>query len=168
MVKKNSQRSKEYEESLTEMKEDYIRTIYVLRDRNKQDPKVTEIAKYLKQKKSTVSEALKTLHDQGLVYKERYKPIILTERGLKLALKLTWKHRLIELFLYNVLDFSLEDLHQEAHKLEHATSDILADKLHEFITNPEQSKKKLEMINKVEILTCPHGQPLPDKKDFFE
>ena len=150
---------------LTEMKEDYLRAIYVLEEKTKQLPRVSNIAEYLKQKKSTVSEALKSLHEQELVIREPYKPIMLTSKGLFLAKRLTLKHRLIEVFLHNVLGISKDRIHQEAHKLEHATSDLFSSKLHSFLTDIDASIKKLEELKQVEVLTCPHGRPLPSLID---
>ena len=77
---------------LTETKEDYIRAIYVLQHRYNRAPMVNEISQYLEIKKTTVSEALKSLSDAGFVIKENYKPIGLTKEGLEIAknlLKLT-------------------------------------------------------------------------------
>ena len=149
------------EESLTETKEDYIRAIYVLSHRNNRAPMVSEIAQYLDIKKTTVSEALKSLSDSGFVIKENYKPINLTERGLEIAKNLTWKHRLIEVFLYRLLGVEIDKVHQEAHKLEHAFSDDVMNRIFHFLDDPDSSIELLTQLkSQGEILTCPHGQPL--------
>lgn len=148
---------------LSEMQEDYIRAIYVLQHRTQKNPMLNEIAEYLKiKKKTTISEALKTLHDIGFVIKIKYKPIHLTAKGLQFAKILTWKHRLIELFLYRFLDIPIDELHEEAHKLEHSFSDSISNALYKFVTNPRNSIKKIENYIEDDVLKCPHGQPLPN------
>ena len=148
-------------QELTETKEDYIRAIYVLNHRFNRPPMVNEIAQYLEIKKTTVSEALKTLSDLGFVIKENYKPIKLTDRGLDIAKNLTWKHRLIEVFLYRMLRVEIDKVHQEAHKLEHAFSDDVMDRIFNFLSDPDASIQLLhELKDEGKILTCPHGQPL--------
>ena len=146
---------------LSETKEDYIRAIYVLQHRYNRAPMVNEISQYLEIKKTTVSEALKSLSDAGFVKKENYKPISLTEQGLEIAKNLTWKHRLIEVFLYRMLGVDIDKVHQEAHKLEHAFSDDVMERIFNFLNDPDKSINLLQQLrNDGAILTCPHGQPL--------
>ena len=147
--------------NLNETKEDYIRTIYVLNERLNRPPMVNEIALYLEIKKTTVSEALKSLTDSGYVIKENYKPIRLTDQGMQIAKNLTWKHRLIEVFLYRMLHVDIGKVHQEAHKLEHAFSDDVIQRIFNFLDNPDESIQLLQQLKSEDkILTCPHGQPL--------
>lgn len=146
---------------LTETKEDYLRAIYVLKHRYNREPKVSDIAQYLEIKKTTVSEALKSLSDDGYVIKENYKPISLTSEGLGIAKNLTWKHRLIEVFLYRMLGVDINQVHNEAHKLEHAFSDDVMDRMYKFLSDPDSSIQLLNDLKESgKILTCPHGQPL--------
>ena len=151
-----------HEENLTESKEDYLRAIFILKHRHNKTPMLNEIAEYLGIKKTTVSEALKSLHDQGLVVKQNYKPIDLTHEGNRIAKKLTWKHRLIESFLFHLLGVPDDQVHNEAHKLEHSLSDEIAVKLYNFLNEYHQS---IELFKKLKdnnaVLTCPHGQPIP-------
>ena len=154
-------KNKDNDNDLTETKEDYLRAIYVLHHRYNRAPMVNEIAQYLDIKKTTVSEALKSLSDAGFVNKENYKPISLTEMGMKIAKNLTFKHRLIEVFLYRMLGVEIDKVHQEAHRLEHAFSDDVMDKIFQFLSDPESSIKLLQDLkDDGNILTCPHGQPL--------
>ena len=154
-------KKKPSEMDLTETKEDYLRAIFVLQHRYSRAPMVNEIAKYLEIKKTTVSEALKSLSDAGLVIKENYKPISLTTEGLKIAENLTWKHRLIEVFLYRMLGVDIDKVHNEAHKLEHAFSDDVMERIFDFLSDPDASIQLLhDLKDEGKILTCPHGQPL--------
>ncbi|HEX4137784.1 MAG TPA: metal-dependent transcriptional regulator [Bryobacteraceae bacterium] len=57
-------------------------------------------------------------------------------------------HRLLERFLHDVLDYSWEEVHEEAERLEHFISEKLEDRIAAKLGNPE---------------TDPHGHPIPDK-----
>ncbi|NMB03627.1 MAG: metal-dependent transcriptional regulator, partial [Tissierellia bacterium] len=70
----------------------------------------------------------------------------LTIKGFLQGEKLIKKHRLWELFLTASLGLSSEEVHEEAEKLEHATSDRVLEALDAFLNYPEN---------------CPHGQPIP-------
>jgi len=95
---------------------------------------------------ASVTEMAGRLRDLGLCAYEPYKGVRLTGRGRREALKLLRNHRLWERFLSDILDLPWDTVHTEAHRLEHATSDEVAERLAAFLNNPE---------------TCPHGLPVP-------
>ena len=64
----------------------------------------------------------------------------------KEAIKMIRKHRLWELFLNKTLGLSKDQVHDEAEKLEHATSDLVLEALNVFLASPD---------------TCPHGKAIP-------
>ncbi|HYV33813.1 MAG TPA: metal-dependent transcriptional regulator [Candidatus Limnocylindria bacterium] len=130
---------------LTSTKEDYLRAIFILLGRNSKVG-TTDIAKYLNLSKSTVSERLKELMAQKLIEPSFYSSIRLTSRGNKIGEQLTYKHRLIEVFLNQKLKIPKNQVHAEAHKLEHAFSDKVIKKLSKFLGNPK---------------TDPHGKVIP-------
>jgi DtxR family Mn-dependent transcriptional regulator len=99
---------------------------------------VVGIAKVLNLRKSTVSERLKELMAQNLIEQSYYSTIRLTAKGYKIAEKLTYKHRLIEVFLHNVLKIPKNQLHAEADRLEHAFSDEVIKKMAKFLNNPKR------------------------------
>lgn len=131
--------------SLTSTKEDYLRAIYLLQAEKTTVP-VTQIAKRLQLSKSTVSERVKELTRDKFVISEIYGQVALSPRGLKVAQKLTYKHRLIEVFLYQVLKMPKNLIHLEAEKLEHALSDSVIKRLAKFLNYPKSD---------------PHGSPIP-------
>jgi len=104
------------------------------------------VAEDLSVSPASVTEMAGRLDDQGLCVYEPYKGVRLTKRGRREALKLLRNHRLWERFLSDVLHLPWDTVHVEAHRLEHATSDLVAERLAVFLNNPE---------------TCPHGMPLP-------
>ena len=129
----------------TANKEDYLRALYIL-DEEKHELKSIDLAHYLDVSKPSVSEMVKELNKEGLISYKKYSKLKFTSKGRKIAQKLTSKHRLIELFLKNMLKVKSQNVHQEAHRLEHAFSDDSIKKLRKLLGNPKKD---------------PHGKPIP-------
>ena len=132
-------------------REDYLRAIFCLNEQESAKAKSVDIAKYLKVSKPAVSEMLRKLKNDGYLEMSPYSNIELTQKGLTEAQKLTYKHRIIELFLVDVLDFKKDEIHEEAHKLEHSMSDEVAKRIGKFLKDPE---------------LCPCGQKIPNPKSL--
>ncbi|MCB9814169.1 metal-dependent transcriptional regulator [Candidatus Nomurabacteria bacterium] len=131
---------------LTATKEDYIRAIYLLQNNSSKGAGVTNIAKRLGLSKSTVSERMKELSHDGLVSNAPYTGITLTTKGRNEAEKLTYKHRVIEVFLNQVLQMHISQVHAEAEQLEHACSDKVIKCLANFLHNPKTDPHGTEII----------------------
>ncbi len=123
---------------LTLTQEDYLRAILVSQERNHGKTGTVKVAEYLKLSKSTVSERLQDLMRQKLIAPSLYADIVLTKKGRSIAEKLTYKHRIAEVFLHDVLKIPKAQVHEEAHKLEHALSDVVVKKLAEYLGRPKQ------------------------------
>jgi len=136
--------------SLSATREDYIRAIYTLEE-SSGSAKVTQIAERLGLSKSTVSERLKELVREGLVEAEPYAEVSLTKKGQEAGKKLTYKHRVIEVFLNEKLKLPKSKVHVEAHKLEHSVSDEVIQRLAKFLDHPD---------------TDPHGSEIPKIKSW--
>jgi DtxR family transcriptional regulator, Mn-dependent transcriptional regulator len=95
----------------------------------------------------TVTTMVKSLADAGLAAYEPRQGVKLTRKGEKLALSMLRRHRLIELFLIQVLNVDWSEVHAEAEELEHALSDRLIERIDDFLGNPRFD---------------PHGDPIPD------
>lgn len=130
---------------ISSTKEDYLRSIYYLEQIHGRSPKTTEIAKYLGLGKSTVSERLQDLSNSGFIQHSRYGAIAMENKGRTIAQRLTAKHRIIEVFLHKILKRPVAELHNEAHRLEHAFSDESIEALKVLLGNPKVD---------------PHGQPI--------
>ena len=89
------------------------------------------------------------LEEKGLVVREPYKGVNLTEDGRKLALSVFRRHRLAEKLLVDMLGIGWAESHEEACRLEHSISDQVASSIQKKLDNPK---------------TCPHGNPIPDEK----
>ncbi len=135
---------------LSATKEDYIRAIYMLQEGGS-SVGVTQIADKLKLGKSTVSERLKELAKEGYVEAGLYTHVSLTKKGYEVGRKLTYKHRIIEVFLNTVLKVPKGRVHEEAHRLEHACSDDVIKRLAKFLDYPEND---------------PHGSKIPKIKGW--
>ncbi len=120
---------------MTPTREDYIRAVYSLHEQGL-SVRIIDIARYLKLARSTVSERVRDLEKTRLIKTDRSGGINLTKQGMTLAEKLTYKHRLIEVFLHVVLGMDTKKVHAEAHALEHAFSDEVISHLAKFLGNP--------------------------------
>jgi DtxR family transcriptional regulator, Mn-dependent transcriptional regulator len=94
----------------------------------------------------TATTMVKALSESGLVRYEPYAGVRLTPAGEKLAALVLRRHRLIELFLVQVMGMSWTEVHDEAEHLEHAVSDRLIQRIDEMLGHPS---------------TDPHGDPIP-------
>ena len=127
--------------------EEYLETIGALED-TESPVSTTSIAQSMGVSLASVSEMLRRLAEKGLVLYTPYGGANLTEEGQLRFLRLTRRHRLWEVFLTRYLGIGWEDVYDHACSLEHATTDLVADKLAAFLDNPE---------------FCPHGSPIPKK-----
>ena len=100
----------------------------------------------------TATAMVKTLSESGLVRYEPYAGVALTPAGEKLAASVVRRHRLIELFLVQVLGFGWDEVHEEAEQLEHVVSDRLITRIDEMLGRPAVD---------------PHGDPIPNEEGAF-
>jgi DtxR family Mn-dependent transcriptional regulator len=100
----------------------------------------------------TATAMVKTLSESGLVRYEPYAGVALTPAGEKLAASVVRRHRLIELFLVQVMGFGWDEVHEEAEHLEHVVSDRLVTRIDEMLGKP---------------VVDPHGDPIPDAEGAF-
>lgn len=127
-------------------REDYLRAIYNFWEQKGRVIRSVDIAEYLDISKASVSQMLKKLAKQRQIRIKPYSYVLFSAKGLQEAKKLTYKHRIIEVFLMNVLGIDKQKIHQEAHKLEHCFSDNAIKKLAKFLNNPKY---------------CPDGKKIP-------
>ena len=132
---------------LSAVMEDYIKAIYAIRSDGQERVSTSALADSLDVTAPTVSSMLKKLEERGLVDREEYKGVTLTEEGELVALEILRHHRLLEAFLTERLDYDWADVHDEADRLEHHVSDELTDRIAEALGNPGVD---------------PHGDPIPD------
>lgn len=117
-------------------KEDYLKAIHSLDGAHRKISNKS-IADLLAVSAASVSEMNSRLVKEELVSHTPYKGVQLTEKGIKSANLLIRKHRLWEVFLYEKLDFQWDEVHAEADRLEHASSNLLVERLYEFLGQPK-------------------------------
>ena len=94
--------------------EDYIKAIYSIQEKADERVGTSELADYLDVTSPTVSSMLNKLEERGLVDREEYRGVTLTEEGEVVALEILRHHRLLEAFLTERLDYDWADVHEEA------------------------------------------------------
>ncbi len=113
---------------MTPNKEDYLKCIYEI---GTEVDKISnkEIASRMQVSPPAVSEMIKRMISEGLLVKDKTHGYLLTDLGSQLVSDLYRKHRLIEVFLLEKLDYTTEEVHEEAEVLEHTVSEHFIDQL---------------------------------------
>ena len=125
--------------------EDYLEGIYDLTGSG--GPVIgARLARHLKVSPPAVTEALQRMARAGYLRLAAGKQIVLTRRGVTVAEAMARRHRLLERWLTDILGLDWMEAHEEAHRLEHALSPRVEDRLAESLGMPS---------------TCPHGNPIP-------
>ncbi len=139
----------EAKKKLTVSKEDYLKAIWSLSERDapeKAEAGTNDLAAMLQVSPPAVSKMLKQMESQSLVAHVPYYGVRLTEKGRAAALKIVRRHRLLEIFLSQILKYNDDSVHDEAEKLEHHISDEFEQRIDELLGFPE---------------FCPHGSYIP-------
>lgn len=134
--------------SISHTEENYLKAIFKLSELQKSNITTNAISEKLKTSAASVTDMIKKLSGKKLIHYEKYYGVTLTEKGKKLAKDLIRKHRLWETFLVEKLNFSWDEVDELAEQLEHINSEILTDRIDDFLGYPKFD---------------PHGDPIPDK-----
>jgi len=131
--------------AFTRAQEDYLKALYHLHGDQRPVP-TRDLAQRLGISSPSVSEMVTRLTAQGLVDHDRYRGQQLTREGRKVALELVRHHRLLEMFLVQVLGYTWDEVHDEAERLEHVMSERMEQRIFELLGRPELD---------------PHGHAIP-------
>ena len=134
--------------ALTDAIQDYLREIYKL-GADGSRVSVTALAKRQGVAPASASAMVKKLAALGLAVHQPYRGITLTTAGEKVALEVIRHHRLLELYLAETLGLDVDDVHDEAERLEHVISEELEQRIDKALGFPTHD---------------PHGDPIPDAK----
>ncbi|NPV06964.1 MAG: metal-dependent transcriptional regulator [Anaerolineae bacterium] len=124
---------------------EYLEAIFRLGGSDRSVP-VPALAEHLGVAGASANEMVRRLAERGLATYEPYKGVVLTEEGRLQAVTVVRRHRLWERFLTDVLGMPWDEVHQEACRLEHATSPQLEERLSRALAGST---------------SCPHGQAVP-------
>jgi len=117
----------------------------------------------------TATTMVKALAEAGLAEYEPYSGVRLAPAGEKLAGLVLRRHRLVELFLVQVMGMSWDVVHEEAEQLEHVVSERLIERMDEMLGRPTHDphgdpiptpEGTMQALHLESLLTCPIGTPL--------
>ena len=128
--------------------ENYAKALYELQGRDASPVGTTAVAERLGVTPASASGMLKRLADDGVVEYEAYHGARLTPEGERIALEVIRHHRLLELFLAEILGMPWDRVHAEAEVLEHHISEELEELIATKLGEPALD---------------PHGDPIPDR-----
>lgn len=97
----------------------------------------------------TANSMIKKLKSKGFLRYERYKPLVITEKGRKAAALIIRRHRLTEMYLVSKMGFGWEEVHEIAEQIEHLRSEKFFNRMDELLGFPSMD---------------PHGSPIPDRE----
>ena len=131
---------------LTSAVEDYLKAIYAVEAEGERVT-TSALAERMGVSAPSATAMMKRLAELGLVERAAYHGVVLTERGRLCALEVLRHHRLLERYLADSLGMSLDEVHAEADRLEHALSEELEARIDAALGYPTHD---------------PHGDPIPD------
>jgi len=133
---------------ISRVMEDYLKTIF---QSAHDDEKVStsNLAQQMTCSPASVTNMLQKLSELKLVEYEPYQGVTLTPTGKNVALEILRHHRLIELYLADVLGYSWDKVHAEAEQLEHVISEEFEERIDRALGHPTID---------------PHGDPIPSKE----
>lgn len=136
-------------ENLTQSIEDYLKAIYELTSKEGR-ASTTQLAEHLDVTPASVTGMIKKLAvtDPPLLEYQKHRGVVLTKAGNQIALEIIRHHRLLELFLHEILDYPWDEVDEEADRLEHVISEKFEERIAKALGNPEYD---------------PHGDPIPAK-----
>jgi len=130
----------------TSAREDYLKAVFHLTRGGVERATTTGIARHLGVRKPSVTAMVKRLHEEGLVDYSPRQGVSLTEAGRVATMRVVRRHRLVELFLVEILGLDWSVVHEEAEILEHHLSDRLVAAIDRVLGHPTED---------------PHGHPIP-------
>jgi DtxR family Mn-dependent transcriptional regulator len=133
---------------LTVAVQDYLKAIYALESAGERVT-TSALASRMGVAAPSATAMTKRLAELGLVERAPYRGVVLTEAGRRGALEVLRHHRLLERYLADRLGLSLDEVHAEADRLEHALSEELEAKIDAELGYPTHD---------------PHGDPIPDRE----
>ena len=139
-------RRNENEQPLSDAIQDYLREVFKLESSGSRVT-TSAVAKAIGVSAPSASAMLKRMAALELVVHTPYRGVSLTESGRRVALEMVRHHRLLEQYLAETLGVPLENVHDEADRLEHALSEELERRIDAKLGHPTHD---------------PHGHPIPD------
>ncbi len=128
---------------------EYLAEIYRLQEDEQPTVSTTSLAERLEVSAPAVPRMLKRLKSAGFVKHIPYQGVELTDLGREEALRELRRHRILEVFLVNVMNFTWDEAHEHADELGAGLNDVVVKRMAEMTDNPTR---------------CPHGEPIPNER----
>jgi DtxR family transcriptional regulator, Mn-dependent transcriptional regulator len=132
--------------ALTDAIQDYLKELYKLQEDGGR-VSVTALARQQRVSTASASAMVKKLAALELVEHAPYRGVRLTRAGERVAIEVIRHHRLLELYLARTLGVHVDDVHDEADRLEHVLSEELEARIDKALGFPTHD---------------PHGDPIPN------
>ena len=132
---------------VSQAEENYLKAVFAISEKEGKSATTNAIAATMQTTAASVTDMLKRLADKNLIAYEKYRGVLLTPDGRRIATELIRKHRLWEVFLLEKLGFAWDEVHELAEQLEHVHGNNLVQRLDNFLGHPKFD---------------PHGDPIPD------
>jgi DtxR family Mn-dependent transcriptional regulator len=133
---------------LSDAIQDYLKEIYKLGTESER-VSTSSLARRQQVSPASASAMVKKLAALGLAEHTPYRGVTLTHAGEQVALEVIRHHRLLELYLAETLGIGVDDVHDEAARLEHALSEELEARIDKALGFPTHD---------------PHGEAIPNAK----
>lgn len=133
--------------------EDYLKAIYKLEARDAPPVSTGELARTMEVSPASASNMIKRLDELDFLTYEAYEGATLTEPGRTVALEVIRHHRLLELYLKEVMGYDWDEIHEEAERLEHHISERFESRIEEMLDHPTRD---------------PHGHPIPTRDGLID
>jgi len=131
---------------ITSTIENYLKALFLLGSHGEKRVSTGTLAKSLHVTPGSATSMIKTLAESGLAEHRPHYGVKLTDEGRLLAVHVVRRHRIVELFLVQILGMDWSKVHDEAEQLEHVVSDDIIDRMNAILGNPTVD---------------PHGDPIP-------
>ncbi len=132
---------------ISQAAEDYLKAIFKLQH-DSAAVSTNEIAAAMNVTPASATNMVKRLAKMDLLAHQSYRGVTLTAAGEKVALEVIRHHRLLELYLREVMGYDWAALHDEAEQLEHHISEDFEDRIDALLGHPTRD---------------PHGDPIPTR-----
>jgi DtxR family Mn-dependent transcriptional regulator len=132
--------------ALTEAVQDYLEKLYWFEEA-RIEPTQANLARAMNVSQPSVTEMVRRLVDEGLITRDARRHLVFTDEGRTVAHHVVSRHRLLEAFLTEVFEIPWDEVHEEAHVLEHRLSASVERKMYAMMAT---------------VTACPHGHPIGD------
>ncbi|KKI92992.1 transcriptional regulator MntR [Bacillus sp. SA1-12] len=128
--------------------EDYIEQIYILIE-DKGYARVSDIAEALAVHPSSVTKMVQKLDkDEYLIY-EKYRGLVLTNKGKKIGKRLVYRHELLEQFL-KIIGVDDDKIYNDVEGIEHHLSWNAIDRIGDLVQYFEENEQRIDTLRSIQ------------------